>query len=80
MLDIQQHILTALQPWRDRPSFCVAFSGGMDSTVLLYALAQLAKQQRLPALRAIYIQHGYKRQRTLGQHTARVSVMPYRYL
>ena len=58
MLDIQQHILTALQPWRDRPSFCVAFSGGMDSTVLLYALAQLAKQQRLPALRAIYIQHG----------------------
>lgn len=58
MLDIEQHILNTLQPWRRRSSFCVAFSGGMDSTVLLYALVQLAKQQRLPPLRAIYIHHG----------------------
>jgi len=58
MLDIQQHILSMLQPWRSSSSLCVAFSGGMDSTVLLYALAQLAKQQSLPPLRAIHIEHG----------------------
>lgn len=58
MLDIEQHLLNALQPWRASPSLCVAFSGGMDSTVLLFALAQLAKRQSMPALRAIYIHHG----------------------
>ncbi len=58
MLDIEQHLFDTLQPWRSSSSLCVAFSGGMDSTVLLYALAQLAKQHRLPAIRAIYIHHG----------------------
>ena len=58
MLDIEKHILDKLLPWRDRSSFCIAFSGGMDSTVLLHAVARLAKQHRLPRLRAIYIQHG----------------------
>ena len=58
MLDIEQHLLNTLQPWRDSPSLCVAFSGGMDSTVLLFALVQLAKRNSMPALRAIYIHHG----------------------
>lgn len=58
MLDLEKNLLNRLEPWRDARSFCVAFSGGMDSTVLLYALAQLAQQHALPALRAIYIDHG----------------------
>lgn len=58
MLDIEKHIFNQLQPWLASRSFCVAFSGGMDSTVLLYALVRLAQQHPLPQLRAIYIQHG----------------------
>ena len=58
MLEIEQHLLNALQPWRASSSFCVAFSGGMDSTVLLCALVQLAKGKHIPPLRAIYIHHG----------------------
>ncbi len=58
MLDIEQHLLDMLQPWCSSPSLCVAFSGGMDSTVLLYALAQLKQQHQLPQLRAVYIHHG----------------------
>lgn len=58
MLDIEKNILNRLQPWLASRSFCVAFSGGMDSTVLLYALAALAQKHSLPQLRAIYIQHG----------------------
>ncbi|MDY7219007.1 tRNA lysidine(34) synthetase TilS [Denitrificimonas sp. JX-1] len=58
MLDIEQHLFDTLRPWRDSPSLCVAFSGGMDSSVLLYALAQLAKRYALPQIRAVYIHHG----------------------
>lgn len=58
MLNIEQHLLKTLQPWRNCSALCVAFSGGMDSTVLLHALARLAQQYHLPELRAIYIHHG----------------------
>jgi len=58
MLELEHNLLNTLQPWRQHPSFCVALSGGMDSTVLLYALTQLAQRHRLPAIRALYIQHG----------------------
>lgn len=58
MLNIEKKLLKKLDPWRDAHGFCVAFSGGMDSTVLLYALTQLAQHHSLPALRAIYIDHG----------------------
>lgn len=58
MLNIEQHLLKTLQPWRNCSALCVAFSGGMDSTVLLHALARLAQQHHLPELRAIYIHHG----------------------
>lgn len=55
---IEKTLFDALQPWRTASALSVAFSGGMDSTVLLYALVQLAKKYPLPPVRAIYIQHG----------------------
>ena len=47
--------LAAVLPEYPRIALCVAFSGGLDSTVLLTALAGL---RRRPALRAIHIDHG----------------------
>ncbi|WP_095163240.1 tRNA lysidine(34) synthetase TilS [Pseudomonas sp. Irchel 3F5] len=49
---------TKLSPWLTAPSWCIALSGGLDSTVLLHLLATLSCQQPLPALRAIHIHHG----------------------
>lgn len=53
-----QHVMTQLAPWRQAPSWCVAFSGGLDSTVLLHALVQAQHTHQLPPLRALYIHHG----------------------
>ena len=47
-----------LSPWLTAPSWCIALSGGLDSTVLLHLLATLSRQQTLPPLRAIHIHHG----------------------
>ncbi|HEY2591479.1 MAG TPA: ATP-binding protein, partial [Steroidobacteraceae bacterium] len=46
--------LAALLPGHPRSALCVAFSGGLDSTVLLTALAGL---KRRPPLRAVHIDH-----------------------
>ena len=51
-------LLHALAPWRNALAWHIAFSGGLDSTVLLHLLAHLAKTQSLPALSAIHIHHG----------------------
>jgi tRNA(Ile)-lysidine synthase len=49
--------LDALDPgWRDAP-LCVAVSGGLDSTVLLHALAPLARAAGT-TLRAAHVDHG----------------------
>ncbi len=48
-------LLQALSPWRNAPAWHIAFSGGLDSTVLLHLLAN-AKD--LPPLGAIHIHHG----------------------
>ncbi|AZE98770.1 tRNA(Ile)-lysidine synthetase [Pseudomonas orientalis] len=50
--------LQALAPWRDAPAWHIAFSGGLDSTVLLHLLATLAKIETLPPLSAVHIHHG----------------------
>ena len=38
-------LLQTLAPWRDAPAWQIAYSGGLDSTVLLHLLADLAKTQ-----------------------------------
>ncbi len=40
------------------PYFCVAYSGGLDSTVLLHALAKLRELDDRVQLRAIHVHHG----------------------
>lgn len=47
---------TALLPL-DAP-VCVAFSGGLDSTVLLHSFARLAAQPGIYRVRAVHIDHG----------------------
>ncbi len=54
-------LLAAVSPTSQQraPALCIALSGGLDSTVLLVALAQLARQGRLPGqLRALHVDHG----------------------
>jgi tRNA(Ile)-lysidine synthase len=55
MLD---QLLQQLAPHRQAPAWHVAFSGGLDSTVLLHQLAELSRQHALPPLSAIHIHHG----------------------
>ncbi|WP_455885353.1 tRNA lysidine(34) synthetase TilS [Pseudomonas spelaei] len=51
-------LLQALAPWRNAPAWHIAFSGGLDSTVLLHLLACLATTETLPPLRAVHVHHG----------------------
>lgn len=52
------HALTALSENTDLPSrYVVAFSGGLDSSVLLHALATSSAQHRIPLV-AMHVDHG----------------------
>ncbi|ROL85358.1 tRNA lysidine(34) synthetase TilS [Pseudomonas chlororaphis] len=55
---LTQKLLQRLLPWLDRSAWRIAFSGGLDSTVLLHLLAQLKQRHRLPPLTAIHVHHG----------------------
>ena len=57
-MSLEARLLVALSVWRNAPVWTVAFSGGLDSTVLLHLLAGLAQRQQLPPLRAVHVQHG----------------------
>ncbi|POF42955.1 tRNA lysidine(34) synthetase TilS [Pseudomonas laurylsulfativorans] len=57
-IDLPSRLLLNLKPWRNAQAWRIAFSGGLDSTVLLHLLALLAKTQSLPALSAIHVHHG----------------------
>ncbi|OHC29112.1 MAG: tRNA lysidine(34) synthetase TilS [Pseudomonadales bacterium RIFCSPLOWO2_12_59_9] len=57
-MSLEARLLVTLSAWRSAPAWTVAFSGGLDSTVLLHLLAGLAQREQLPPLRAIHIQHG----------------------
>lgn len=56
--ELESTLLNALAPWRSAPAWRVAFSGGLDSTVLLHLLAGLARREALPVLSAIHVHHG----------------------
>jgi tRNA(Ile)-lysidine synthase len=56
--NLPARLLQNLKPWRNAKTWRIAFSGGLDSTVLLHLLANLAKTESLPALSAIHIHHG----------------------
>ncbi|WP_447532008.1 ATP-binding protein, partial [Pseudomonas aeruginosa] len=51
-------LLQALAPWREAGGGGGAFSGGLDSTVGLHLLAQLARSEAWPALSALHVHHG----------------------
>lgn len=57
-IDLTARLLTQLSPWRNAATWRIAFSGGLDSTVLLHLLAALSKNHSLPALSAIHVHHG----------------------
>ncbi len=56
--DLSSRLLLNLEPWRNAAQWHIAFSGGLDSTVLLYVLATLSQTESLPALNAIHVHHG----------------------
>lgn len=56
--EFESRLLNFLAPWRNAPAWRVAFSGGLDSTVLLHLLAQLAAREALPPISAIHVHHG----------------------
>ncbi|MDQ3201688.1 MAG: tRNA lysidine(34) synthetase TilS, partial [Pseudomonadota bacterium] len=57
-IDLPSRLLMNLEPWRNAKTWRVAFSGGLDSTVLLHLLVDLAKTTPLPELKAVHVHHG----------------------
>jgi len=57
-MPLESRLLRALAPWLASPKWWVAFSGGLDSSVLLHALARLAASHALPPIGAIHVHHG----------------------
>lgn len=58
MTALELRLRQALQPWRTAPAWRIAFSGGLDSSVLLHLLADWARHEELPPLYAIHVHHG----------------------
>jgi tRNA(Ile)-lysidine synthase len=58
LADLPARVLRNLTPWRTATHWRIAFSGGLDSTVLLHLLVRLGHSQALPALSAIHVHHG----------------------
>lgn len=57
-MSLESRLLHVLEPWRHAPAWKVAFSGGLDSTVLLHLLVRLRERQKLPPISAIHVHHG----------------------
>ncbi|OLU23211.1 tRNA lysidine(34) synthetase TilS [Pseudomonas sp. PA15(2017)] len=57
-MSLESAVLARLAACRHAPLWRVAFSGGLDSTVLLHLLASAARRHDLPPIRAIHVHHG----------------------
>ncbi|SDH47934.1 tRNA(Ile)-lysidine synthase [Pseudomonas flavescens] len=57
-MSLESALLARLAPWRGASAWRVAFSGGLDSTVLLHVLAVAARSHALPPISAIHVHHG----------------------
>ncbi len=57
-MTLESRLLAILAPWCDAPGWHLAFSGGLDSTVLLHLLVRLGRQHRLPPLSVLHVHHG----------------------
>ena len=58
-MDICNQVFLVLSALLPQPKKCViAFSGGLDSTVLLHVMSQLRLQDRAMDIRAIHVNHG----------------------
>jgi tRNA(Ile)-lysidine synthase len=57
-MSLESKLFDSLSPWRQAPAWRVALSGGLDSTVLLHLLVQLARREILPNISAIHVHHG----------------------
>jgi tRNA(Ile)-lysidine synthase len=57
-LNLVTHLVEVLSTYRDTQQIWLAYSGGLDSQVLLHAIAQLRSQLPQQQLRAVHIHHG----------------------
>ncbi|SFA73384.1 tRNA lysidine(34) synthetase TilS [Azotobacter beijerinckii] len=57
-MSLESRLLAILSPWCDAPGWRLAFSGGLDSTVLLHLVVRLGRQHGLPPLSALHVHHG----------------------
>ena len=57
-VSLVKQISTQLAPYKNANRWIIGFSGGMDSTVLLHLVTQLAQKEHTPPLSAVYIHHG----------------------
>ena len=51
-------VATILKTETQRQRFCVAYSGGLDSVVLLHSLVEIKKQHPAWSVRALHVHHG----------------------
>lgn len=63
-----ERLVAAVSPYRGASRFVVAYSGGIDSSVLLHQLVQLRKKIVLPPVCAIHIHHGLNPQADAWQN------------
>lgn len=54
---IPEKLLAGLRELTDDPYFCIAYSGGMDSHVLLHAMIECQKQNSSIQIRALHVNH-----------------------
>lgn len=57
-MSLPARLLAAAQPWLAAPLWLVAFSGGLDSTVLLHLLVSLRQSRPIPPILAVHVHHG----------------------